>query len=216
VATRSGNRTSPHLAEEQPTRVTDLEGEVDLTDTLVSGDFAGCDLTEPVFSECRFVHATFNGGVLRYARFVDCIFADCDLSGTTFEECAFTRVEFRSCRASGLQAPRARLIDVAFFDCKLEGANFRMTRWERAELSDCDLREADLYDARMPGSCILNSDLAQLELSKADLAGSRLAGSKLDGIRGAGSLRKITITSDQVIPVALALFGSLRITVADE
>jgi uncharacterized protein YjbI with pentapeptide repeats len=216
VAINRTERKSPNLAPVQPIKVSELRGDVDLTDSAVSGDFSGCELIEPVFSECRFEQAVFTGSTLRYARFVDCVMSDSDLSGTTLHDCSMTRVEFRRCRASGLQAPRARLIDVAFFDSKLEGANLRMTVWERAELSGCDLREADLYEARMPGSRILNSDLSQLDCSKADFAGSRLAGSTLDGIRGAGSLRRITITSDQVVPVAMALFGSLRITVANE
>jgi uncharacterized protein YjbI with pentapeptide repeats len=216
VATTSGERIPPRLPEEPSGKVTELDGEVDLTDTVVSGDLSGCELIEPVFSECRFEHGILTGSTLRYGRFVDCVISDCDLSGTILDECAFTRVEFRSCRASGLQAPHARLIDVGFSHCKLQGANFRRTVWERAELSACDLREADLYEAQMPGSRILNSDLSQLELTKADLTGSRLAGSNLDGLRGAGSLRKITITSDEMIPMALAIFKSLRITVTDE
>jgi uncharacterized protein YjbI with pentapeptide repeats len=216
VATSRTERKSPNLADKQRSKVSELHGDVDLNDAAVSGDFSGCELIEPVFSECHFEQAMFTGGILRYARFVDCVMTNSDLSGTTLEDCSMSRVEFRSCRAPGLQAPRARFIDVGFCDCKLEGANFRMTVWERAELSGCDLREADLYEANMRGSRILNSDLTQLEFSKALLAGSRLAGSSLDGIRGAGSLRGITITSDQVIPVAMALFRSLRITVTDE
>ncbi len=106
MATTSPNRVSPNLADEQSTKVTELDDDVDVADAVLSGDFSGCDLLEPVFSECRFEQATFTGGALRYARLVDCVFSDCDLSGTTFQEGAFTRVEFRRCRASGLQAPR--------------------------------------------------------------------------------------------------------------
>jgi hypothetical protein len=97
VAIRRIDRIAPVLAEQQATKVSQLRGDVDLSQATVCGDFSGCELVEPVFSECRFEHAMFT-----------------------------------------------------------------------------------------------------------------------EGIRGAGSLRKITITSDLVIPVAMALFGSLRITITDE
>jgi hypothetical protein len=38
----------------------------------------------------------------------------------------------------------------------------------------------------------------------------------LAGIRGAGHLRNLVIGPDQVVDVALAVFGPLGITVADE
>lgn len=68
----------------------------------------------------------------------------------------------------------------------------------------------------MPASRILNCDLSRAELSKADLAGSRLSGSKLDGVRGGASFRRIAISADQIMPVALALFAAQRIEVRDD
>jgi uncharacterized protein YjbI with pentapeptide repeats len=195
--------------------VATLHGTVDLTDATIIGDFSGCELIEPVFRECRVERAQFIGGRLRYARFVDCVFVDSDLSGATLEECSMTRVEFRGCRASALQVFRGRLADVGFSGCKLDGANFRMTTWEKAEFSECDLSEADFYASKLPNSRILNCDLSRVEFSKADLGGSRLAGSHLDGLRGAASLGRVAITSDQVIALAMALFASHRITVTD-
>jgi hypothetical protein len=43
-----------------------------------------------------------------------------------------------------------------------------------------------------------------------------LHGSTLEAIAGAESLHAVTIGSDQVIPLALALFGTLGIRVDDE
>lgn len=43
-----------------------------------------------------------------------------------------------------------------------------------------------------------------------------LHGSSLDGARGAGALRGVVIGRDQVLPLALAIFGPLGITVDDD
>jgi uncharacterized protein YjbI with pentapeptide repeats len=139
-----------------------------------------------------------------------------DLSGAVLQECSLTRVEFRSCRLSGLQAPRDRFVDVGFFGSRMDGANFRMSIWERAELYDCDLADTDFYESTMPASRILGCDLSRVEFSKGNLAESSLQGSTLDGLRGVASLRKVTIGSDQIIPAAMALFKTLGIIVNDD
>jgi uncharacterized protein YjbI with pentapeptide repeats len=80
-------------------------------------------------------------------------------------------------------------------------------------MTESELVDCDFYGAKMPGSRILRCDLSRAELSRADLAGSRLSGSNLDGVRGASGLRRIEISSDQIIPLALALFSAQRIDV---
>lgn len=216
VARERTERSLPALEEGPQTEITRFSEQVDLAEAVITGDFSGRELIEPVFLQCRFEHALFIGSTLRYARFVDCHVVDTDLSGAVIEECSMSRVELRNCRASGLQAPLSRLNDVGIFSSKLDGANFRMSSWERAEMSEADLADSDFCGAKMPASRILNCDLSRAELSKADLAGSRLSGSKLDDIRGAASFRRVTIGTDQIMPLALALFAAQRIEVSDE
>jgi uncharacterized protein YjbI with pentapeptide repeats len=91
-----------------------------------------------------------------------------------------------------------------------------MTKWKSAEFHDCELIEADFYESSLPSSRFRNCDLSGAQLSKANLSGSQLNGSRLDGIQGAEGLRGVMIGSDQVIPVALAVFGELHIAVNDE
>jgi hypothetical protein len=87
---------------------------------------------------------------------------------------------------------------------------------ESAEFRSCSLAEADFYEASLPGSRFQSCDLTAVQLSKADLTGTRLHGSTLERIHGADSLRGVIIGSDQVIPAALAVFGTLNIVVDDE
>jgi uncharacterized protein YjbI with pentapeptide repeats len=210
------DRVPPDLGCEPPSQIVRLREQVDLSEAVITGDFSGCEQIEPIFRQCHFEHCEFVGSVLRYARFVDCVLTDSDLSGAVLEECSLSRVEFRNCRASGLQAPLGRFKDVGVLASKVDGANFRMSSWERAEMSGSDLTDGDFYGAKMPGSRILRCDLRRAELSRADLAGSRLSGSNLDGVRGATGLRRIEISSDQIIPLALALFSGQRIEVRDD
>jgi hypothetical protein len=48
------------------------------------------------------------------------------------------------------------------------------------------------------------------------VAGSQLQGSTLDSILGANSLRDVFISSDQIVPAALAVFGALGIAINDD
>lgn len=144
-------RSRPALGEGPQPEITRFAEQVDLAEAVVTGDFSACDLVEPVFSQCRLEHALFIGGILRYARFIDCIIVDSDLSGAVMEECSMSRVEFRNCRASGLQAPLSRLDDVGLFSSKLDGANFRMSTWERAEMTESDLADSDFLRSQDAG-----------------------------------------------------------------
>jgi uncharacterized protein YjbI with pentapeptide repeats len=216
VAKPDVGRNLPRLDPELENAVTQLDDPVDASESVVSGDFSGCELLEPIFRECRFEGVQFTGARLQFARFLDCVFADSDLSGLILEECALTRVEFRSCRASGMQAASGRFVDVGIIGSKMDGASFRMSKWERGEIIDSDLTEGDFYAAKMPNSRITGCDLARAELSRTHLAGTRLRTSNLDGVRVGDSFREITIGTDDLIPVALALFKVLRISISDE
>lgn len=58
--------------------------------------------------------------------------------------------------------------------------------------------------------------LAGVQLSKWTLTDATLQWSVLNGLRGGESLRGVTISSDQVLPAALAIFGAMAMTVDDE
>jgi uncharacterized protein YjbI with pentapeptide repeats len=206
-------RRLPHLGDEQLAEVRFLDDEDDLLGVVVVGDFMALECSDLALRESRLAGAAFTGSHLLRATFVDCVITDCDLSGAVLADCRFVRVEFQHCRLSGVQAQGSRFSDVAMIDCKIDGGNFRMTSWERGELQDSNLVDSDFYGARLPGSRIQGCDLSNVEFSKCDLAGSRLQRSRLEGIRGADFLRGVTISSDQIIPAALALFAAIDISV---
>jgi uncharacterized protein YjbI with pentapeptide repeats len=175
---------------------------------------ASASESEVVGSRLRSVR--FTGAELDRSRLVDVILEDCELSGVTVEEAVLVRVEFVRCRMSGLIGAGLKAQDVRFVDCKMDAANFRMATWERCEWVDTDAHEADFYAGTVAGCAFRRCDLRGVELSKADCARLVLNGSVLDGIRGADALRGCVIGSDQIVPLALALFGVLDIRVDDE
>jgi uncharacterized protein YjbI with pentapeptide repeats len=91
-----------------------------------------------------------------------------------------------------------------------------MTSGSRVRFENCDLNRLDLYAAQLPGACFFDSDLTGAELSQATLTGARLYGSTFDTLRGAEALRGTTISSAQILPVALQVLAVLEITVDDE
>jgi Pentapeptide repeats (9 copies) len=106
-----------------------------------------------------------------------------------------------------------RVTDV---ECKLDGASFRSTRGDHLELTDCSMVEADLCETALTKSTLDGCDLRGSDFSKASVHGVRLGRSKLEGVRGSTSMRGVVVAGDQVIPLALNLFGDLGIEIQNE
>jgi len=205
-------RIGADLSEESPP----LLDETRIADVTIVGDYSGAECQAAEITACRLDRVLAIGSRLIRCRLVDCVVVACDFSGAMLDDCSVRRVEFHDCRLSGLQAQHSSFKDVAFFDCKVDGANFRMTTWESAEFHNCSLVEADFYEGSLPGSRFQSCDLTGVQLAKANLTGTRLHGSTLERIHGADGLRGVFIGSDQVLPAALAVFGTLNIVVDDE
>jgi uncharacterized protein YjbI with pentapeptide repeats len=216
MSEKDSERRTPRLDDDLPVEIAELDDEVEFMDAIVRGDFGGSELHLIGLRQCRVENATLIGARLIRATFVDCVIVDSDLSGALLEACRLERVELHRCRISGIQTPKSQLTDVAFLDCKGDAASFRMTTWERAEFRDCNLVESDFYSAKLPGSRFHGCDLGKADLSKADLKGTRMQRSNVTDVRGGESLRGVTISSDQIIPAALAVFASMKIRIDDD
>jgi uncharacterized protein YjbI with pentapeptide repeats len=215
MATKATGRVRPRVDEDLAPENPSLLDEARVTDVAIVGDYTGLDIERAEVVTCRLERALFIRSQWTRGRIEDCLAIGCDFSGAVWEECTFTRVEFQGCRFSGLQA-QSLFKDVGFFDCKIDGANLRMSDWQSAEFQNCDLSDSDFYGAKLPGTRFDRCDLSGLQLAKADLNGARLQGSTIQGIKGGDGLRGVSIGSDQVLAVALAVFGDLGISVDDE
>jgi uncharacterized protein YjbI with pentapeptide repeats len=202
MATPAVVPNSPRLPAEL-TEADDISLETDQHwDALkIRADFAGQAAEDLEMSGCRVTGSSFSGAELVRARITDTV---------------LTRVEFDDCRLSGADLSGSRLVDVGFRECRLADASLRMTFGTRVRFDNCDLSRLDLYAAQLPGACFFDSDLTAAELSQATLTGARLHGSSFDKVRGAEALRGTTISSAQILPVALQVLAVLEITVNDE
>jgi hypothetical protein len=80
----------------------------------------------------------------------------------------------------------------------------------------CELRDADLYGAKVERSNLLRCNLTGVELSKARFERVVLHGSELLDVRGAGALAGAVISRDQVVALAPSLMSALGIVVDDD
>lgn len=156
------------------------------------------------------------GAVFERGRFVDVVLDDCELSGTVLEETMLVRVRFQRCRMASLVANGMKGQDVAFADCKLDGANFRGSTMERCAFDDCQLVGTDFYGAAITGGAFRRCAMTDTEFSKAKCDGLDLRGSHFKSLKGASSLRRCVITSDQTAALGLALLTSMDVVVNDE
>ncbi len=164
-------------------------------------------------SRLRGVRLT--GAVLEGGRWADVELEDCELSGTTLEGTVLARVVFRRCRMSGMIAIGVKAKDVMFTDCRIDGVNFRGSTFERCAFDACDLSRADFYGARLAPATVRRCSLIEADFSKAQCEGLDVRGSDLTGVTGASSLRGCTMTTDQMIPLGLALVADLGVRVED-
>ncbi|MEV4092534.1 pentapeptide repeat-containing protein [Streptosporangium saharense] len=162
-------------------------------------------------------------GTLRGFRLDDVSLRDLPLSGTQLTDGRVTglatgraflndlrlhSVEFSRCDLSGLRWTDSRLSRVTFTDCKLLGST-----WEQAALDDvvftsCRLDYAAFTRLRATGSVIFN----RCSLQEARFGGCDLRGNDLSGLRGASTLRQVTIDRSQLPDLAEALATELEIT----
>jgi uncharacterized protein YjbI with pentapeptide repeats len=83
-------------------------------------------------------------------------------------------------------------------------------------MDDCSLIDADFYGAALTKSALSACELRGSDFSKASVEGLQLGGSRLDGVRGALSMGGVVVSGDQVLPLALSLFGDLRIEIHND
>jgi uncharacterized protein YjbI with pentapeptide repeats len=205
--------TPPRLAQDLLVAPVALDDEALWDGHEVSGTFAGTTAAHVDVTGCRLTGAVFTGAAIDRLRLVDTVVEDCELSGLVLTRSALNRVEFRRCRMSGLIASGAELTDVLFADCKLDDANLRMTTWERSLLDGCVMTGSDFQEANLTTTRFGGCDLTGVNFTKVRLSGVSLAGSTLTDIGGADSLRGVTITGEQVVPLAFAMFATMGIRI---
>ncbi len=187
---------------------------------LWDGVDAGADVEVPEhvagvrLRESRWVGADLSGRRLSGFECRDTEFVHCNLSGTVLEDATLTRVTFTECGLTGVVLSGATLRDVRIADSRADLALLRMTTAKHLWIEDTTLRGADLYAFDGTDCALLGCDLTDAALGDAQLPGVLLHGSTLDAVRGAAALRGARIGADQVVPLGAALLAALDISVS--
>jgi pentapeptide repeat protein len=187
---------------------------------LWDGVDAGADVGVPEhvagvrLRESRWVGADLSGRRLSGFECRDTEFVHCNLSGTVLEDALLTRVAFTGCRLTGVVLSGATLRDVRIVDGRADLALLRMANAKHLWIEDTSLRGADLYAFDGSGCAFLGCDLTDAALGDAHLPGVLLHGSTVDAVRGAAALRGARIAADQVVPLGAAVLAALDITVS--
>ena len=77
----------------------------------------------------------------------------------------------------------------------------------------CAMPDADLYDAALTHVLFDSCDLRRAHFSAVKTDGLRLHESDLEGLRGALALRGAVLSPEQVLPLALSVFGEMGVTI---
>ena len=136
-----------------------------------------------------------------------------DLSSVVFNDGQFNRVEFSTCRMTGVDFSKATLHDVIFRGCKLDLANFRFADLRRVRFIDCTLSETDFMGATLHDVGFQTCTLEKTVFDRAKCTQVDLRGSQLIEISGWGSLKGATIDDLQLITIAPYLANELGLSV---
>jgi uncharacterized protein YjbI with pentapeptide repeats len=221
-ARKSASKFSPPSSPEPPSapRVAEhstVSSRDEWEDEQVSeADLAGQAAEHVRLTRCELHRVVLTGAQLRDLTLVDVLAVDCELSGAFLHEAQLRRVELRNCRMTGVVLSQAKLSHVRLVECKLDGANLRLVQGDHVEMTDCSLVEADFYEAVLEKSALAGCDLRASDFSKASVRGLRLEGSNLEGVHGAMSMGGVVVAGEQVVPLALSLFGDLHIEIRNE
>lgn len=173
-------------------------------DVEIGDAVADVQLREVLWANAQLVGRRFTGLVCSDVRFVRG-----DLAGAVFEDCRFTRVVFKSCRMNGAIFAGATMQDVQWVDCVAELADFRLGHVRRSAAERTNLREADFYGCSLTEVRLVNCELSGSNFERAHAQGLDLRGSTVANLRGVDALAGARISSDQMMPLGVALIDSL-------
>jgi uncharacterized protein YjbI with pentapeptide repeats len=210
------SRQSPRLDDDRTDRGGDELDDHELLEDVEWTGGAPASVTGVEIVRSQLTAITFTGLELTDLRLLDVELVECELSGAVLTAARWERVVLRRCRMSGLVAAELRASDVRLQDCQADQAWLRASVLDRCELVDTDLRGADLYGARVTRSAFRRCDLTEVDVSASEFEQVSLHGSTVDRLKGAESLRGLTIGSDQLVPLALPILAASHITVDDD
>jgi uncharacterized protein YjbI with pentapeptide repeats len=179
-------------------------------------DQSGTTLDNLHLDRCTFDDVQLTGAHARECVWRDVRFAEGELSGAMITGATLVRVELVRTRARGLVLAESTLKHLVFAECLLDDASFRSSNVEHTRFERCNLVDADFTGAHLGSVVFDRCDLTHAQFSACTCDGVFLDHCTVEGARSVSGLRGATVTSDQVLPLALSAFAGLGIVVVDD
>jgi uncharacterized protein YjbI with pentapeptide repeats len=126
------------------------------------------------FCNCTFNKCNFSGATFEKCQLEDCVFTDCNLSLIKPKQSSFVDVDFKSCKAIGINwADAATPVRINFRACSIDSSSFFDLNLSMIVMSDCRAREVDFSEANLSkgtftATDFLNSRFANTNLTQSD------------------------------------------------
>jgi uncharacterized protein YjbI with pentapeptide repeats len=139
-----------------------------------------------------------------------------DLANVVAQRGSLVRVEVADGRLTGFALPEGFLLDVTFRGCRMDLAGFPLARLRRVTFEDCRLEESDFREAQLTEVRFERCDLTRAEFSNVRCTRTQIRRCVLDGLSGAGSLKGVEMTWEDVVAGAGLWAAALGITLLEE
>jgi uncharacterized protein YjbI with pentapeptide repeats len=171
---------------------------------LIDGNFLNRD-----FYDCKFINCNFTGTVFEKCLFEDCTFIECDLSLIKPKYCSFIDVNFKNCKAVGVNwAEAATPLRVDFYSCKINLSSFFGINLTKIIMTECIAKEVDFTGANLTKGNFEKTDFENSRFLKTNLTQSNFRNSTNYGIDPKCNLLKKTRFS---LPEAISFLSGLDI-----
>jgi fluoroquinolone resistance protein len=161
------------------------------------------------FWDCKFIKCDFSGTIFEKCRFEDCVFIECNISLAKPKYCSFVDVDFKNCKAIGINWAEAAIpINVNFYSCSINSSSFFGLNISQIIINDCSAKEVDFTEANLTRGNFSATDFLNSRFSKTNLTQSDFRNSTNYDINPECNYLKKTRFSS---PEAISLLSGLDI-----
>ena len=192
------------------------------SDTTTTQVFCAGQSVESIRSKSLCIkQAKLNNIVMQDVEIRDCgmddiILYKCELPALKVPKLSGDRIEFMSCRMSGVQIYESTLRDVLFQGSKLDLANFRFAKLKNVIFDSCELKDIDFIGVEFDNVKLVNCELENADFSNSKIIKLDLRSNQLNNIKGIMSLKGAIVSSSQLIAIAPQLAIEAGLIVQDD
>ncbi len=180
---------------------------------LVGADLTGADLTGATLAECELIDVTAHTTVLQHARLIETRIQRLHAPVLDATRSTWRDVELSGSRIGALDVYDAEIRSTRITGSKFDWINLRSSTLEDVLFEDCSIDELDLGGITASRVAFVGCRVGSLALPHARLEDVDLRGLEIGAIGNLEGLAGATLDTRQVIDLAPALAGHLRIRV---